>query len=60
MIKKILSYKNVEISQDEYSLSEMIQFIWRSRIRNNQPIKLYIPSSRMRNLLIRWLDDEFQ
>lgn len=38
----------------------MVQFIWRSRIRNNEPIHVYIPSARMRNLFIRWLNDEFE
>lgn len=35
----------------KYALSEMIQWIFRSRIRNNESINIYIPSSRMRNLL---------
>ena len=39
-----------------YALSEMIQWIFRSRIRNNEDINIYIPSSRMRNLLIEFLE----
>lgn len=49
---------NIQLDQDLYALSELIQWIWRSAIRNNQPINIYIPSSRMRNLLIKWLNDE--
>lgn len=60
MIVKVLSYKGSNIDADKYALSEMVQFIWRSRIRNNEPIHVYIPSSRMRNLFIRWLNDEFE
>ena len=60
MIVKVLAYKDASLNQELYALSEMVQFIWRSRIRDNQPINLYVPSSRMRNLLIRWLDDEFE
>lgn len=60
MVKKILSHRGVEIVDAEYALSEMVQFIWRSRIRNNEPIKLFIPSERMRNLLKQWLNDEFE
>lgn len=44
--------------QDLYALSTMIQFIWRSCIRNGQPIHVYVPSKRMRNLLLDWLNDE--
>lgn len=45
-----------------YALSTMIQFIWRSAIRKPipEPINLYIPSKRMRDIFIRWLNDEFE
>ena len=49
---------NITINQDLYALSEMLQFIWRSAIRDNKPINLYIPSRRMRELLIHWLNNE--
>ena len=47
--------RDIEINQDEYALSEMLQWIWRSAIRNGKPITLYIPSQRMRELLIKFL-----
>ena len=40
---------------NRFKLSEMIQWTFRSRIRNNESINIYIPSSRMRNLLIEFL-----
>lgn len=46
---------DIKINQDLYSLSALIQWIWRSRIRNKEPINLYIPSERMRRLLTEWL-----
>lgn len=52
------SNKNIIIDQDKYALSEMIQWIWRSAIRNNQPITTYIPSERMRTLLMNYLNNE--
>lgn len=55
---KLLAYKGLEMDQDKYALSEMVQFIWRSRIRNNQPVKIYVPSFRMRTLLRQWLNNE--
>lgn len=55
VLKQFFINNNIEINEDLYALSEMLQFIWRSAIRNGEPINLYIPSSRMRNLLINWI-----
>ena len=38
------------------ALSEMLQWVWRSAIRDDKPINLYIPSRRMRELLIDWIN----
>ena len=43
--------------QDAFATSEMVQFIWRSAIRRGEPIQIYIPSSRMRRLLEKWIDE---
>lgn len=48
--------KGVKIDEDIWSLSELIQWLFRSAIREEKEINLYIPSKRMRNLLIIWLD----
>lgn len=40
-----------------WALSEMIQWIWRSAIRDGEDIYIYIPSERMRNLLSDWIDE---
>lgn len=50
------SHKNIEINQDAFALNEMIQWIFRSAIRNGEEIDIYIPSRRMRELLKGWLD----
>jgi len=55
-IRKYFANNGVVFDEDAFSLSELLQWIWRSRIRNNQPINIYIPSSRMRNLLNDWLE----
>ena len=44
------------VNQDLYALSEMLQWIWRSRIRKQESINIYIPSFRMRCLLNNWLN----
>lgn len=46
------------VNQDLLAVSDLLQFIWRSRIREGKPIDLYIPSKRMRNLLIQYLNNE--
>lgn len=54
------SVRNVSIDSDEYALTDMIQWIWRSAIRNENDIQIYIPSQRMRMLLERYLFNEIQ
>jgi len=44
-----------DISQDMWALSSLIQWIFRSAIRNGEKVYLYIPSKRMRFLLEEWL-----
>jgi hypothetical protein len=38
-----------------YALSEMVQWIWRTRVRRGEPVHVYMPSKRMRGLLQAWL-----
>lgn len=57
VIKQFFIRHNVEVNEDKYALSEMIQFIWRSAIRNDKEIWLYVPSKRMREMLIQWLNE---
>lgn len=42
-------------SQDRYSITELLQWTYRSSVRNDEPINLYIPSIRMRGLLEKWM-----
>ena len=54
-IKNFFLKRKVAFDDGQYALSELLQWIWRSRIRDGQPINLYLPSVRMRNLLTDWL-----
>lgn len=49
--------QGIKVNQDRYALSEMLQFIWRSAIRNHQHITIYVPSARMRRLLKEWIKE---
>lgn len=57
-IKNFFKTNGVEVDEDGYAISEMLQFIWRSAIRRGQPINIYIPSKRMRYLLTTWIDNQ--
>jgi hypothetical protein len=48
---------NSRAFDDAYALTELIQWVWRSRVRKGQPITLYLPSPRMRMLMDEWLSD---
>lgn len=47
----------IEVDEDAYALSIMVQWIWRSAIRDGEEIYIYIPSKRMRTLLVNWMND---
>ena len=55
-IKQYLERNGATINEDMYALSELVQWTFRSRIREGEPINLYIPSERMRDILINWLN----
>ena len=49
----------VSVNQDLWALGELLQWVWRGNIRNkeNNEMNLYVPSKRMRNLLMNWLNE---
>lgn len=57
MENKYYKDKGVSLDSDMYALSILIQWVFRSAIRKGEEIWLYLPSVRMRNLLVRWLDN---
>lgn len=54
--KTFYTMHGIDVDEDMYALSVMVQWIWRSAIRDGQPVDLYIPSKRMRTLLTNWID----
>lgn len=54
---QFLSDRGAPPDQDLHALAEMLQWIWRSRIRDGQPITVFVPSTRMRSLLLDWLEN---
>ncbi len=56
-VKNFFIKHGVETDEDGFATSEMLQFIWRSAIRDGKEIWIYIPSIRMRTLLKNWIDE---
>ena len=56
-VKSFFTSNGIEINENGWALSEMLQFIWRSAIRDGKEINVYIPSKRMRNLLKAWIEE---
>ncbi|MCC0705331.1 hypothetical protein IC213_19950 [Clostridioides sp. ES-S-0049-02] len=50
--------RRINVNVDLLAVSDLLQWIWRSRIRKGEPINIYIPSRRMRELLYKYLNYE--
>lgn len=57
-VAAFLSDYGASVDPNQFALSEMLQWIWRSQIRDGKPIKLCIISKRMRKLLQDWLMED--
>lgn len=56
-VKMFITQHGVTVDNDKWALSEMIQWIWRSAIRDGKEICLYVPSRRMRTILENWIEE---
>ena len=57
-IRGYFESRGVDVYEDLYALSEMVQWLWRSAIRDDREprdVHVFIPSTRMRELLKLWL-----
>lgn len=55
LFKNYLESDNFQFNEDDYALSALLQWVWRSAIRNGKKVTIYIPAPRMRQLLTDWL-----
>lgn len=57
----LLRNRGFDVDEDQWALSELVQWIWRSAIRIGKPIQILILSKRMRDLFLAWLgvDENF-
>lgn len=56
MVTSWLTQRNIPFDNDTYALSTLLQWIFRSAIRNGEDVWIYLPSQRMRELLMAWLE----
>ena len=56
LFKNYLENDNFKFNEDDYALSALLQWIWRSAIRSGKKVTIYIPAPRMRQLLTDWLN----
>lgn len=55
---QFFSYRGIEVDEELLAISDLIQFLFRGCIRNNEQMYCYIPSARMRRLLNQWINFE--
>lgn len=58
-IKEVCNKGDLTVDEDLVALSHLVQFLFRSALRNDESIRVYIPSSRMRNLLKDYLEGKY-
>jgi hypothetical protein len=57
-VSAFLQDYNAPVDNNQFALSEFLQWLWRSRIRDGQPIKVCILSRRMRKIFQDWLKED--
>ncbi|SCY34991.1 hypothetical protein [Paracoccus tibetensis] len=57
-VERYFNSYGMTLDRDQFALSEMIQFIFRSAVRNGKPMDLYIASTRMKQLFENWLHQQ--
>lgn len=53
-ITEFFRQRGISIDESGYAQNELLQWLFRSRLREMKPINLYLPSERMRKILIEW------
>lgn len=55
VVARWLGIKDLSSFNDNYALTELIQWLYRSRVRKGEPIDVYFASDRMKSILMNWL-----
>ena len=60
VLVKAAKGKDTEFDDEIHALSEMLQLLFRGCLRDGNEMNIYIPSSRMRKILFKWLEGGFE
>ena len=55
---RYFKWRGVDFDGDLWALGVLLQFVWRSSLRQGQPTKVLVISKRMRKLLTDWLKED--
>ncbi len=58
VVERFFNQRNIKVDKDIYSLSGVIQLLWRGCIRDGKAMSVFIPSLRMRTLINKWLESD--
>jgi hypothetical protein len=58
LVKGFFINNGVGVDEDKYALGEVLQWVYRSAIRNGEEIWCYIPSKRIRSMLEEWIGED--
>lgn len=58
IIKQFFKERGIIVNEELYALSELLQWVFRSQLRDGKPIDLYLPSRRMREILETWIESD--
>lgn len=57
LLKQYFQQQNITVDEDNWALSMLVQFVCRSAMRRGEKVYLYIPSSRMREMFMDYLEE---
>ena len=46
-----------EVNHNDFAIAELVQWLWRTSIRNMEPVTFYFLSNRMERLFRKWLEE---
>lgn len=56
LMKQYFQQQQIEVDEDSWALSMLVQFVCRSAMRKGEKVYLYIPSKRMREMFMDYLE----
>jgi hypothetical protein len=58
LVEHFFIQNDIRVDEELLALSDLLQWLFRSAIREGKSVDIYVPSKRMRTLLKKWLNNE--